>query len=165
MPIIHRSQLHNDIITTAKIKDLQVTALKLADSAVTAAKLAPNSLTVPDVASAALTGVGIPVAVTFEIPNTAGDYDVVLPAKMEVYGMTTIKVGSNGGAGDSVTLKNLATAISNAVSLNSSVGALATASTMDPAQYTVSAGGTLRVTAAKVTHCGCHITVTGVIRA
>lgn len=165
MPIIHRSQLHDDIITTAKIKNLQVTTPKIADAAVTAVKLAPNALTAPNVASAALTGIGIPVVATFEIPNTAGDYDVVLPAKLEVYGMTAIKVGNNGGAGDSVTLKNLATAISNAVSLNSSVGALATASTMDPAQYTVSAGGTLRVTAAKVTHCGCHITVNGVIRA
>jgi len=165
MPNIHRSALHNDIITTPKILNLNVTTAKIADAAVTAVKLAPSALTAANVAPVALTGIGVGVDATFDIPNTAGDYDLALPFKVEFFQMIVIKTGLNGGAGDTVTLKNTATAISNAVSLNVVVGALANASAMDPAQNTVAAAGTLRVSAAKVTNCAARILVHGVVRA
>ena len=164
MPNIHRSALHNDIITTPKILNLNVTTAKIADAAVTAVKLAPSALTAVNVAPAALTGIGVGVDATFDIPNTAGDYDLALPFKVEFFQMVVIKTGSNGGAGDTVTL-NTATAISNAVSLNAVVGAIANASAMDPTQNTVAAAGTLRVSAAKVTNCAARILVHGVVRA
>ena len=155
MPNVRKSMLHTSIVTAANI----------VDATITAAKLAPSSLTVGNVASAALTGIGLAVCATFEIPNTAGDYDLVIPLKIEFSDMTAVKTTGNGGAGDTVRLKNGATVISDALSLNAVTGSIVWAGAMDPTQNIVAAGGTLRVTAVKATNCACHVTVYGVVRA
>jgi hypothetical protein len=155
MPNIRKSMLHTLIVGTAN----------LIDASVTAAKLAANALTPASVAVTPATGIGVTVTATFEIPNTAGDYDLVLPAKIEWADMTAVKTLGNGGAGDTVRLKNGANNLSNALSLNAVVGTIVWADSNDPAYNTVASGGTLRVTAAKATNCACHITVYGVVRA
>lgn len=89
------------------------------------------------------------------IPDTAGDYDVVITRKCVFRGLNGIKGPVNGGAGDTITVKNGTNAITNAISLNLSANDKFSDSTIDPTYYVFNAGDTLRITAAKVTSCAC----------
>jgi hypothetical protein len=155
MPNIHRSQLHDSIITTAKVLDGAITASKLSGTAVTTSAIAP-------VALAAWTPY---VSYTLDLADAAGDTDIVLPFKFELLEVQVIKTGANGGAGDTMTVKNGATAISNAISLNLVNKVTAWAGAIDTAQSTIAKAGTLRLTLAKVTNCACRVTLAGSIRA
>jgi hypothetical protein len=94
--------------------------------------------TVPD---ANTTG-GILLAHIFNIADAAdADYDIVLKEKFEVVDVVVHKIGA--GAGNTVTVKNGATAISDAIA--AAVDKAKTlAGTIDDAQSTVAVGGTLR---------------------
>ena len=89
------------------------------------------------------------------IPDAAGDYDVPITRKVVFRGVNGIKGSANGGAGDTITVKNGTHAITNAISLNLSANDKFSDSTIDPAYYVLNAGDTLRITAAKVTSCAC----------
>jgi hypothetical protein len=115
----------------------------------------------PEVANVNTQG-GIPVVHRLTIADAAGDTDIVLDHKTRVIEAWAVKTGANGGAGDTATLKNGATAISNAISLNVTDKSIARAGEIDDAQHEIAAGGTLRVTAAKVTNCACEFYVLGI---
>lgn len=155
MPNIHRSALHDGIISTTKILDGSVTASKLSGTSVTTSAIAP----------VALAAWGPYVSYTLDLADTAGDTDVILPFKFELLEVQVIKTGSNGGAGDTLTVKAGATAITNAVSLNITNKATAWAGAIDTAQSTIAKAGTLRLTLAKATNCACRVTLAGSIRA
>lgn len=101
-----------------------------------------------------------PVVFQIDVADTAADYDLTVPYKVKVLDVYAMKTTANGGSGDTVTLKNGSTAISNAMSLNINDQLLARATSINDAQQVVAAGGTLRVTAAKVTNCACSVFVT-----
>lgn len=85
---------------------------------------------------------------TFNVPDAAtGDIDIVVGRKVEVIDVLCQK--QNGaGAGNTMQVKNGATAISDAIACVTD-NALTRAGTIDDAQSTISAGGTLRLTATR----------------
>lgn len=155
MPNVRSSMLHDDAVTTTKISA----------GAVTSAKIKSGAVSPTNIADTATAGLGMSYTVTITVPDAAGDVDVTIPYKSEVIDCQTLKRGGAGGAGDTLTLKNLATAITNAISLNVADNTRTHASTIDDASSSISAAGTLRATAAKVTDCECLVVVTLVRRA
>lgn len=103
--------------------------------------------------------VGIPVPIT---GSATADFDTILAEKFEVLDVICRKDGA--GAGNTITVKNLATAISDAI-VFATDKAKTTAGTIDTASNVIAAGGTLRVTATRAagTVVGL-VTVIGVIR-
>lgn len=89
----------------------------------------------------------IPVA----LPDAAGDVDIVLKSKFQLTEVLLRKVGGATGAfANTIQVKNLATAITEAVSINGAAdNALLRATSVDDATDTVAAGGTLRFTTVK----------------
>lgn len=95
-------------------------------------------------------GTGIPLIATYDIADAASaDYDIVVPEKVEVLDTWAQKRGANGGAANTIQIKNGANAISGALSLNINDTTLARATTIDDAYSTIAAGGTLRFTTVK----------------
>lgn len=94
--------------------------------------------------------------------STTADFDTVLLEKFEVLDVVCRKDGA--GAGNTITVKNGATAISDAI-VFATDKAKTTAGTIDTASNVIAAGGTLRVTAARSagTVVGL-VTVYGIIR-
>jgi len=84
--------------------------------------------------------VGIPVATSGSI---TADFDTVLADKFEVVDVTFRKDAA--GAGNTVTVKNSATAITDAI-VAATDKAVTRAGTIDTASNVIAAGGTLRVT-------------------
>lgn len=85
---------------------------------------------------------------TFAVPDAAtGDIDIVVARKVEVIDATAQK--QNGaGAGNTMQLKNGATAITDAMACAVD-NTITRAGTIDDAQSTINAGGTLRLTATR----------------
>lgn len=107
---------------------------------------------------------GIEVCHTFDIPDAAdADYDIVLTAKTEIFGVVCIKDAA--GAGNTVTVKNGATAITDVMA--TAVDKTVTrAATIDKAQRIIAAGGTLRCSVHRAAGSGAvQVFVTGVRRA
>lgn len=75
--------------------------------------------------------------------SATADFDTVLTDKFEVVDVTCRKDGA--GAGNTVTIKNGATAISDAI-VAATDKAVTRAGTIDTASNVIAAGGTLRVT-------------------
>jgi hypothetical protein len=91
--------------------------------------------------------IGAPLVVhKFSIADAAGDTDIVLTHKERVLDVSVTKTGGAGGAGDTVQVKNTATAITDAFSLNVADKTVVRPGTIDDASYEIAAGGTLRVT-------------------
>lgn len=91
---------------------------------------------------------GIPLV--FEIPITAGalaDTDVTVTHKIRVIDAHLILRGA-GVASTTLTVKNGASAITNAMAASGSDQAIVRAASIDDATYEIAAGGTLRVTSA-----------------
>lgn len=107
---------------------------------------------------------GSPIVYVFEIPDAAtADYDKVLTDKSEVYDVTVIK--SIAGAGNTAQVKNLATAITDAIAAAVDK-AVTRAGTIDRAQSVVLAGGTLRITFTRAAGSGlCRVFVLAIKRA
>lgn len=101
----------------------------------------------------------IPVATS---GSATADFDVVLEDKFEVIDVICRKDGA--GAGNTITVKNGATAITDAI-VFATDKAKTLAGTIDTAQNVIAAGGTLRVTATRAagTVVGL-VTVVGIIR-
>lgn len=93
---------------------------------------------------------GVPVEYFFVFADAAtADQDRILDHKFEVTDVVVQKRAGAGAAGNLVTVKNAATAISNDIDTNVADKVLARAGTIDDAQSTILAGGTLRVTNTK----------------
>lgn len=142
-----------------------VTASKIANGAVTEAKVAANSLTglvAANIADANAIG-GIPVLHRIDVPNTAGNVDVVLTHKTRVIDAWALNTGSAAHATDDTwQVKNATNAISDAVAKTATVNAIKRISTINPTYAEIAAGGTLRVTAAKDTNCAVTVYVLGI---
>lgn len=113
------------------------------------------------------TGGGIPVVYTFAFADAAtNDQDRILDHKMEVLDVIVQKRAGAGAAGNTAQVKNTAAAITDAVDTNDADNVLSRPLTIDDANSTVLAGGTLRVTNTKVGgNSACLVTVIGIRRA
>lgn len=110
------------------------------------------SLTGTQVATVADANVigGVPVLHRIDIPDAAtGDVDVVLTHKTRVVEAWAVKTGGAGGAANTVQVKNGATAITDAMSINIADTLIVRAASIDDAQHEIAAAGTLRVTRTK----------------
>jgi hypothetical protein len=109
------------------------------------------------------------LAIPIPVPDAAtGDIDIVLKQKFEVVDVIVEKRGGATGAfANTIQVKNGATAISDAMSLNGVAdGGRVTWATLDDAQSTISEGGTLRITRTKAGgNAQCRVVVRGFIRA
>lgn len=106
------------------------------------------------------TNAGVPLVHVFNIADAAtGDHDIVINEKFEVLDVTVIKNGA--GAGNTVQIKNGATAISDAIA--AAVDKTVTrAGTIDYGNNVISAGGTLRATVTRAAGSGAmKVIVTG----
>jgi hypothetical protein len=111
---------------------------------------------------------GVEVTTIVAVPDGAtGDIDVVLTDKTEVTDIVIMKTAGAGGASDTITVKNGATAISNAMDINVADKTIVRAGTLDDASNVIAAGGTLRVTRTKASgaNVACKVAVRGVRRA
>lgn len=145
-------------VIAAKIGALAVTAAKLAADAVETAKIAAGAVTEPKIAAASLTGLiakvvananvigGLPVLHRIDIAAGAlGDTDITLTHKTRVIDAWHVLRGA-GVANTTLTVKNGATAITDAMAASGSDKALVRAASLDDASWEIAAGGTLRVT-------------------
>ena len=104
---------------------------------------------------------GIPVLHRIDIADVTGDTDLVLTNKTRVLDIWAVKTATNGGASDTVTVKNGTNAISSAIDLNINDTLLARTTSIDAAQHEIAAAGTLKITAAKSTSVSCTVYVLG----
>jgi hypothetical protein len=117
---------------------------------------------VANVANANLIG-GVPVVHTIDVADgVTGDVDTVLTHKTQVLDVTVIKMAGAGGADDTITVKNVATAITNAIDINIADKVVARAGTVDDASNVVAAGAILRITRTKVAaaNVACRVVLT-----
>lgn len=111
-----------------------------------------NGAVVANLGDAAVIG-GIPIVFTVAIADASADTDVVMTHKVKILDFWFLNTGIAAHAStDTVTLKNGASAISNAVAKTATVNAVVRAGTLNPANTTINAAGTLRITAAKTTN-------------
>jgi len=133
-------------VTTAKIASQAVDASKVADTTVGAA-VAPGAARALVAAE-----VGAQVKLVLTVSDAAsGNADFTgVPYKFLVTGVTYVKTGGAGNAGNSITLHNGTTgnAITNGMNNATDTGT-AYASTLDDAFTTVAAGATLRAVTVK----------------
>jgi hypothetical protein len=103
---------------------------------------------------------GIPVLHRIDVADgTTGDVDTVLTYKTLITDIWLVKTGGAGGASDTITVKNGSTAITDAIDINVSDKVMKRAGTMDDAQTTVLAGGTLKITRTKASAANVACTV------
>jgi hypothetical protein len=145
--------LASDSVTTAKIEDDAVTLAKIADNTLDGTVLA-------NVADANVIG-GIPVVHRIEIADGAGDTDVTLTHTTLITDVHVYKTSASGASGDTITVKNGATAITDALDIGVSDTVVVRAGQIDDAANKISAAGTLRVTAANNTNNACVVIVQG----
>jgi len=147
---ISATQLAEKSIITSRLDDLAVTAAKIATGAVTLAKVSGNTLdaTVAKNHAASDTEAGL-LVVHHVLADQAGgaDKDVIVTHKVRVIDVV-VQNKAAGGAADTITVKNGATAITDAIDTNKADKTVTRAGTIDDAQSLISAGGTLRVTKA-----------------
>ena len=88
---------------------------------------------------------GIPVVHVVDVGDVAtGDTTVVLTHKTRIYDVVAIKQGAAGdNASNVLTVKNVATAITNAMDMNVADKTVVRAGTIDDAQWEVAAGANL----------------------
>lgn len=108
---------------------------------------------------------GIPVEYHIDVANAAtNDVDVVLTKKTLITDVEVIKTGGNGAASNTITVKNGANAISDAIDMNVNDKVVKRAGEIDDAQSTIAAGGTLRVASVKSGgNAACKVIVRGVL--
>lgn len=104
---------------------------------------------------------GIPVVHQVNIADSAGNTDVVLTYKTRITDVRVVKTTGAGSSGDTLTVKNGSTAITDAMDLNVADKTVVRAATIDDAQHEIAAGGTLRLTAAKAGNVACIAYVYG----
>lgn len=122
-----------------------------------------NGAKVAAVADANVIG-GVPVLHRIDVADAAtGDVDVTLTYKTRVVEAWAVKTGANGGAANTIQVKNGANAITDAMSININDTLIVRAASIDDAQHEIAAGGTLRVTRTKAGgNAACTVYVLGV---
>lgn len=141
-------------VLTAHIAALNVTTAKIAANAVTEAKIEVGAagagltgLVAKFVANANVIG-GLEVIHRVDIAAGAlADTDVVLTHKTRVIDAWLVLRGA-GVSTTTLQVKNGATAITDAMAASGSDKAIVRATSIDDAQWEISAGGTLRITSA-----------------
>jgi phage-related tail fiber protein len=88
---------------------------------------------------------GVPVVHRIAVPDGTGNTDVVLTHQTLITHIEFLKTTGAGGAADTCTVQNAANAITNAMDTNVADLTIVRPTTMDDAQTTIAAGGTLRV--------------------
>ena len=102
----------------------------------------------------------------FSIADAAtADYDITVADKFEVTDVIVQKRGGAGGAGGTVTVKNTADAITDAIDINDADKVLSRPTTIDDAFSTVAAGGILRCAVVDGGDSSIFVEVRGVVRA
>lgn len=133
--------------TTATV-DAKFAANVIGEDLLTAAEL--TGRVVANVANANIVG-AIPVVHVFEIADAAtADYDIVCTHRTEFYAFTLIKTGAAGVA-VTCTMKNGATAITDAMDLAVADKVVVRPLTIDDASNVVAAAGTLRASIVRTT--------------
>lgn len=90
---------------------------------------------------------GVPVLHRITATTLTGDVDVTLTHKTRVIDVWCVATAA-GGAADTITVKNGANAITDAIDMNVSDAVVKRAGTIDDAQWDIAASGTLRITGA-----------------
>ena len=132
------ADLATNAVTTTKINALAVTAAKIAAGILDGAKQA-------NVADANAIG-GIPVLHRIDIADGASaDTDVTLTHKTRILDAWLVKTAGAGGASDTITVKNGADAITDAMDINVADKIMVRAGEIDDAKHEIAAAGTLRI--------------------
>ena len=106
----------------------------------------------------------IPVIHRIDVADVAGDTDVVLTYKTRIIDVVVIKTVTMGGFGDTITVKNGTTPITNDISLSLNDQWIGRVSSIDDASHEIAAGGTLRLTTVKgTTSVSCIVYVYGIL--
>lgn len=133
-------------------------ALTVAGVTVDENTLAADAQTAANVATVADVNVvgGLPILYRIAAAALTGDVDVTLTYKSRVIDVWCVATAA-GGASDTITVKNGATAITDAMDLNVSDKAVVRAGTIDDAAYEIAAAGTLRVSGASAATCDVYV--------
>ncbi len=102
---------------------------------------------------------GTPILYFFNIPDTAGNYDITVKEKIRVIDAWGVNLAAGHATDDTWQVKNGTDAITDAVAKTATDKAIKSAETIDKAHHEVDAGGTLRVTASKDTNCAVAVYV------
>ncbi len=94
----------------------------------------------------------IPVIHRIVASTLTGDVDVVLTHKTRVIDAWCVPVGA-GAAADTITVKNAANAITDAMDCNVADNVMVRAAQIADANHEIAAGGTLRITGASAVSC------------
>lgn len=168
--ITSRQAITTDLASTANANGASLVGIEDSGSLITATTVEGalaeklDGRRVANVANANVIG-GVPVTHTVDVADGAtGDVDVVLTHKTQVTDVKVIKMVAAGGASDTVTVKNGATAITNAMDINVADKILVRAGSIDDASNQIAAAGTLRITRTKVSaaNVACRVEVTGI---
>lgn len=106
---------------------------------------------------------GLPVVHRITVLDATGNNDVVLTHKTLILDAWMLATGIGAHATlDTWQLRNGANVISDAVAKTATVNKISRVNTLDPAQATIAAAGTLRIAAVKDTNAAGVVTVIGV---
>jgi hypothetical protein len=108
---------------------------------------------------------GVPIVIYVDVADgSTADIDTTITNKLMILDVVVEKRAGAGGASDTITVKNAANAITNAMSINVADQTIVRAGTIDDAQSTINAAGTLRVTRTKASanNVACQVRVIAV---
>ena len=111
--------------------------------------LRPPAMSLSSTQFMTLGSVGIVLAQN--VTNASGDVDYILPRGMVIFAIRVVKT-TLGGAGDQIVVKSTAATIAT-LDLNVAAGAVVNATSINPTNKTIAAGGILRLTKASATNC------------
>ena len=149
MPFIRRNAIHNG----------EVTAVKLAPNAFSGTILANAATFNANTTSATLVS---PLVVPFLFTDGTATIEVTMPYKVRVIDVSHLKLAAAAGGANTVQVLNGASAISAAVTVNTSDKVLTVSGfDIDDTTMEVASGGLLKVTSTKVgTNSACIVYVT-----
>ncbi len=115
-----------------------------------------NELTSPSIIG------NTPLVYQINVPDVSAEINVTMSHRFQVTGVTVIKINANGGAGDTITVQNVDTAITNDIDMHVNDKIIVQASTIDDASHQITEGSVLRVVAVKATNVACIVYVQGI---
>ena len=101
---------------------------------------------------------GIPLVYRVTATALTGNVDVTVTHKIRVIDVYCVAVGGAGGAADTITVGNGASAITDAIDMNVADVVIVRAATLNDANWDIAAAGTLRVAGASAVTCEVVIT-------